>query len=67
MTDAEFCNYMLAAAADRVLVSGEQVNRLLRMAGGNMDHTLPQGWWGTVDPSNVEWTVKQARRKMVAT
>jgi hypothetical protein len=62
MTDIEFCNYMLTAAAARVLVSGEQVNRLLRLAGSNMDHTLPSGWWGTVDPSNVEWHVGRARR-----
>lgn len=65
MTDTEFLAYMQAAAEDRVLVSGEQVDRL-RALGGFIEGKMPGGWWGPVDPANVEWMVGRARKRSAA-
>lgn len=57
MTDAEFLDYMTAAAEDRTMVSAEQVNRLLDMLPKREPNPprLRPGWWGTIDPANVAW------------
>ena len=64
MTDAEFLSYMTAAAEDRVLVSGAQVDRLRALAGIDVSKMpMPLTWWGVVCPDNVAWMVGRARRK----
>jgi hypothetical protein len=61
MTDSEFLDYMTSCAADRVLVSGEQVGRLCALYGSPLARPMPAGWWGSIDPALTAWAVGRAR------
>jgi len=61
MTDSDFLGYMTACAANRVLVSGAQFDRLRALYGSDVARPMPAGWWGTIDPDLTAWAVDLAR------
>jgi len=61
VTDSDFLDYMTACAADRVLVSGAQFDRLRGLYGSDLARPMPAGWWGTIDPALTAWAVDLAR------
>lgn len=63
LSDAEFLDYMVAAAEDDVLVSADQVKRLRRLAD-YADTYVPPNWWGTVDVGEMRRAVQAARTRL---